>query len=351
MQQAVETKPSPLERQLKVAVPVDAARGRNRQPHQEARAHGEDAGLPARQGADQDGRAPLRLPGPPGSAVGLGAATPSRTRCATRTTAWRACRASSPCRARATSPPSSSRRSSRSIPTSRMGDLAASKVVRPVTNGGRQGRRRHRRDAAQAARQVRERHARGRRSATSSTSTSRARSTAQAFEGGAGKNFTVVLGEGRMLPEFEAALDRPHGRAAEELPHHASRTDYVDHLKGKTATFAVTVNQVAEPKLPAVDAEFAKTLGVEDGDVARMRQEIRENIEREVKKRVQAKSEGAGDGRPRGRRHLRGAAFAPGPGSRAHAAGGGRRLEAARHDDRQPRASRRPLHQARRAAA
>jgi trigger factor len=51
----------------------------------------------------------------------------------------------------------------------------------------------------------------------------------------------------------------------------------------------VKVNQVAEPKLPEVDAEFARSLGVEDGDIARMRAEIRDNIGREVKKRVQGR--------------------------------------------------------------
>ncbi len=110
----------------------------------------------------------------------------------------------------------------------------------------------------------------------------------QPFEGGAGKNFTVVLGEGRMLPEFEAALAGLTAGQQKSFPI-TFPADYVDHLKGKTAMFAVTVNQVAEPKLPAVDGEFARSLGVEDGDVARMREEIRQNIEREVKKRVQAK--------------------------------------------------------------
>lgn len=108
------------------------------------------------------------------------------------------------------------------------------------------------------------------------------------FEGGSGQNFTVVLGEGRMLPDFEAALAGLAEGATKTFPI-VFPADYVEHLKGKTAEFTVKVNQVAEPKLPAVDAEFAKTLGVEDGDVARMRSEIRQNIEREVKKRVQAR--------------------------------------------------------------
>lgn len=108
------------------------------------------------------------------------------------------------------------------------------------------------------------------------------------FEGGKGENFTVVLGEGRMLPAFEAALMGLAEGETKTFPI-VFPEDYVEHLKGKTAEFTVKVNQVAEPKLPVVDAEFAKTLGVEDGDVARMREEIRQNIEREVKKRVQTR--------------------------------------------------------------
>jgi trigger factor len=50
----------------------------------------------------------------------------------------------------------------------------------------------------------------------------------------------------------------------------------------------VKVNQVAQPKLPEVDAEFAKSLGVTDGDVARLKAEVRENIEKEVAKRIKA---------------------------------------------------------------
>lgn len=108
------------------------------------------------------------------------------------------------------------------------------------------------------------------------------------FDGGKGQNFTVVLGEGRMLPDFEAAL-KGLAEGGEKTFPITFPEDYVDHLKGKTAEFSVKVNQVAEPKLPPVDAEFAKSLGVEDGDTARMRAEIRQNIEREVKKRVQSR--------------------------------------------------------------
>jgi trigger factor len=40
--------------------------------------------------------------------------------------------------------------------------------------------------------------------------------------------------------------------------------------------------------LPALDAEFARALGVADGDTAKMRGEVRANVEREVKKRIES---------------------------------------------------------------
>jgi trigger factor len=60
-------------------------------------------------------------------------------------------------------------------------------------------------------------------------------------------------------------------------------------VAGKTASFAMTLKRIEEPRLPELDPEFAKTLGVADGDLGKMRAEIRANVEREVKKRVESK--------------------------------------------------------------
>ena len=61
-------------------------------------------------------------------------------------------------------------------------------------------------------------------------------------------------------------------------------------VAGKTAHFDVTVSEVAAPKLPQIDAEFALSLGVPDGDLAKMRGEVKANLEREVKQRLKAKT-------------------------------------------------------------
>jgi len=110
------------------------------------------------------------------------------------------------------------------------------------------------------------------------------------FAGGKSQDQSVVLGDGRFLPDFEKNL--PGMKAGESKKFEVKfPDDYAGkEVAGKTAVFEVTVKAVAAPKLPAIDAEFAKTLGVEDGDLAKMRAEIRGNLEREIKARLKART-------------------------------------------------------------
>jgi trigger factor len=111
-----------------------------------------------------------------------------------------------------------------------------------------------------------------------------------AFPGGSAEDFPFVLGEKRMLPEFEAAA---RGAKAGEEKTFALTFPADYHGKdvaGKAASFTMTLKKVEEPRLPELDAEFAKALGVADGDTAKMRTEVRANVEREVKKRVEAQT-------------------------------------------------------------
>ncbi len=109
------------------------------------------------------------------------------------------------------------------------------------------------------------------------------------FKGGEAENFGVVLGEGRMLADFEAALIGMKSADVKTFDL-TFPADYQPELAGKTVQFTVAVKIVNAPKLPPVDAEFAKSLGVVDGDVNKMRAEIKANLERELKKRIQAKT-------------------------------------------------------------
>lgn len=60
-------------------------------------------------------------------------------------------------------------------------------------------------------------------------------------------------------------------------------------IRGKPAQFDVTLKEVREARLPALDVDFAKALGVTNGDLVKMRAEVRANLEREVKKRIAAR--------------------------------------------------------------
>ncbi len=109
------------------------------------------------------------------------------------------------------------------------------------------------------------------------------------FKGGQAENFGMVLGEGRMLPDFEAALMGMSG-GEEKTFDLTFPADYQAELANKTVQFTATVKVVNAPIYPPVDAAFAQSLGVTDGDIAKMRSEIKTNLERELKKRVQSKT-------------------------------------------------------------
>jgi trigger factor len=108
------------------------------------------------------------------------------------------------------------------------------------------------------------------------------------FEGNKAANFTIVLGEKRMLPAFEEAIAGMTKGETKTFPLTFPQ-DYHESVKGKTADFTVTVNQVAEPRLPALDAELAKSLGVESGDVEQLKREVRQNMQKELDKRIKSR--------------------------------------------------------------
>jgi trigger factor len=110
-----------------------------------------------------------------------------------------------------------------------------------------------------------------------------------AFDGGKAENFNVVLGEGRLLPEFEAAARGMKEGESKSFELRFPEDYQGKEVAGKQAVFDISVKRVEKPELPALDAEFAKQLGVADGDLAKMRTEVRANVEREVQKRVDAR--------------------------------------------------------------
>ena len=106
------------------------------------------------------------------------------------------------------------------------------------------------------------------------------------FQGGKGNDAAFVLGEGRMLPDFEKAVTGVAALGTKKFDLKFPDDYGGKDVAGKTAVFEVVVKKVEAPKLPELDADFARSLGVADGDLAKMRAEVKANVEREVKKRL-----------------------------------------------------------------
>lgn len=109
------------------------------------------------------------------------------------------------------------------------------------------------------------------------------------FEGGEAKDFSTVVGEGRMLKEFEDNLAGLSAGESRGFDMTFPATYPAAHLAGKAAHFEIVMNEVSAPKLPELDADFAEALGVPNGDVAKLREEVKTNLEREVNRRVKAR--------------------------------------------------------------
>jgi trigger factor len=111
----------------------------------------------------------------------------------------------------------------------------------------------------------------------------------QPFPGGEATDFVFGLGEGRMLPAFETAARGMSPGEAKTFDLDFPADYHGKEVAGKKASFTMTLKKIDEPRLPELDAEFAKSLGVADGDLVKMRTEVRANVEREVKKRVEGR--------------------------------------------------------------
>lgn len=109
------------------------------------------------------------------------------------------------------------------------------------------------------------------------------------FTGGQASDYAFVLGQGTMLPDFEKAVEGARVGESKTFDLNFPADYFSVDLAGQTVQFEITVKQVQAPKLPEVDAEFAKGMGIADGDIAKMRAEIEGNLKREVKRRIEAR--------------------------------------------------------------
>ena len=106
------------------------------------------------------------------------------------------------------------------------------------------------------------------------------------FEGGSGNNVAITIGAGQVMKEFEDAL--LGAKAGDSRV--ADATFGADHpkkeLAGKQAHFAIQIGKVEEQSPAPLDEAFAKSFGIDDGDIDKLRGEVRANMERELSEAI-----------------------------------------------------------------
>ncbi len=109
------------------------------------------------------------------------------------------------------------------------------------------------------------------------------------FEGGKAEDFALEMGKGKMIPGFEEPILGK--KAGEEFTIEVTFPDdyHAEKLKGKEAKFEINLKKVEELELPELNDEFATLFGVDDGDLEKLRDEVKRNMQRELDQTVKAK--------------------------------------------------------------
>jgi trigger factor len=100
------------------------------------------------------------------------------------------------------------------------------------------------------------------------------------FEGGKGENMSIELGSGRLIPGFEDQLIGAKANDQRTVEVTFPEEYPVDYLKGKAATFDVTVNEVQVAREAKADDAYAKSMGLES--LEQLRGLLKGQVEQEL---------------------------------------------------------------------
>lgn len=109
------------------------------------------------------------------------------------------------------------------------------------------------------------------------------------FPGGKGEKVQVVLGEKRMLPDFEKGLVGIKADESREFDVNFPTDYHAPEMAGKKARFKVSAHVVEGQVLPEMDEAFCKSFGIQEGGVAKLREEVTDNMRRELEDTVRRK--------------------------------------------------------------
>jgi trigger factor len=102
------------------------------------------------------------------------------------------------------------------------------------------------------------------------------------FEGGEGRDVSLIVGSGQALPELEAAVRGAKAGDRKKVTVAFAATHPNKDLAGRAADLDVSIKRIEEMSLPPVDEEFGRAYGVEEGGIEELRSEVRQSMEREL---------------------------------------------------------------------
>ena len=108
----------------------------------------------------------------------------------------------------------------------------------------------------------------------------------ESIKGGHCKEVPIDLGEGRMLPDFENALEGSKAGDEKSIKVKFPKNYHDEALASKKVDFTIKVHRVEEEELPPLDDTLAELYDVKEGGLATLRADVRANMEREANQRV-----------------------------------------------------------------
>lgn len=103
------------------------------------------------------------------------------------------------------------------------------------------------------------------------------------------KGMDIVLGEVGRIVAFDQELNGGKAGETKTFDIEYPKDHNPAQLAGKKVNYSIVYNSVSQPSYPDVDEAFAQSLGVDDGDVNKLRAEIKSSLVQEVEKRVKSR--------------------------------------------------------------
>lgn len=110
------------------------------------------------------------------------------------------------------------------------------------------------------------------------------------FDGGSAENAPLELGSGRMIPGFEDQIIGMKKGEEKVIEVTFPEEYHSEELKGKSATFDITVHSIMTKVLPEIDEEFVQSFGVEKGTEEALKAEIKDSMTKELQRTVESKN-------------------------------------------------------------